>query len=132
MPTERVVAVSTKTYTVRAKRWARGWELHIDGEGVTQTRVLPGADAVARDYLASLHDADFSAAAITVVPDLGGIEADVRRVRAESAEAAAVQARAGANARAVVRALRRDLGLSVTDTATVLGVSRGRVSQLTD
>ena len=30
-------------YNVIAKRWEHGWELHIDGIGVTQSRLLSGA-----------------------------------------------------------------------------------------
>jgi hypothetical protein len=30
------------TYIVRAKRWKHGWELRIDGVGVTQSRNLDG------------------------------------------------------------------------------------------
>ncbi|MGH3631525.1 MAG: acyl-CoA dehydrogenase family protein, partial [Sciscionella sp.] len=37
LPGEGVVAV---TYHVRAKRWAHGWELHVDGVGVTQSASL--------------------------------------------------------------------------------------------
>ncbi len=39
------------TYTVRAKRWKHGWELHIDGVGVTQSRNLDGAEQMVRDYI---------------------------------------------------------------------------------
>ena len=39
------------TYTVRATRWAHGWELHIDGVGVTQSRNLDGAEQMVRDYI---------------------------------------------------------------------------------
>jgi hypothetical protein len=45
----RVVAV--KAYQVTAKRWERGWELHIDGVGVTQSRTVKDAEAMVRDYL---------------------------------------------------------------------------------
>jgi len=38
-----------KTYQVRAKRWEHGWELHIEGVGVTQSRTLWDAEEMARD-----------------------------------------------------------------------------------
>jgi hypothetical protein len=41
-----------RTYTVHAKRWVRGWELHIDGVGVTQCRTFTEAEDMARDYIA--------------------------------------------------------------------------------
>src|SRR5262252_6792227 len=40
------------TYRVTARRWKRGWELHIAGEGVTQSRSLAEADGMVRDYVA--------------------------------------------------------------------------------
>lgn len=39
-------------YEVTARRWEHGWELHIDGVGVTQSRTLTSAQHMARDYLA--------------------------------------------------------------------------------
>ncbi len=38
-------------YNVRAKRWEHGWELHIDGVGVTQSRSLRDAEMMARDLI---------------------------------------------------------------------------------
>jgi hypothetical protein len=32
---------------VTARRWAHGWELHIDGVGVTQSRTLASAERIA-------------------------------------------------------------------------------------
>lgn len=40
-----------KTYQVTAKRWERGWELHIESVGVTQSRTVKDAEAMIRDYL---------------------------------------------------------------------------------
>jgi DNA-directed RNA polymerase specialized sigma24 family protein len=54
---------------------------------------------------------------------------DVRRAKKASKAAAAAQLEAGQRMREVVRKLRAQ-GLSVADTACVLGVSKGRVSQL--
>jgi hypothetical protein len=45
MPEEGVVAVTE--YHVTARRWAHGWELHIDGVGVTQSRTLASAERIA-------------------------------------------------------------------------------------
>ena len=41
-------------HTVVARRWAKGWELHIDGVGVTQSHTLADADLMARDYVSRL------------------------------------------------------------------------------
>lgn len=121
----------TATYTVKAVRWTGGWELHIKGEGVTQVRTLDKAVDQVRDYLETIHERDFSGAEILVEADLGAALLDeVRRARAEVMEAAEAQRIAAEHSRAVARRLREE-GLSVTDAAAVLGVSRGRVSQLT-
>jgi hypothetical protein len=124
-----VSTTHTGKYTVRAVRWSGGWELHIGDVGVTQVRTLAQAAPQARDYLESLLDVDAAGVEIVVVPDLGGLEDEARQIRRELDEAAAAQLLAAEHSRQVVRAL-RDSGLSVTDTAAVLGVTRGRISQL--
>ena len=43
--------VAVKEYEVTATRWERGWELDIDGVGVTQSRTLRDAEERVRDYL---------------------------------------------------------------------------------
>jgi hypothetical protein len=127
MLAERMVAVS---YTVTAKRWKGGWELHIDGEGVTQSRTLAVAEQAVRDYIATLHDLDEVTDDITIVPELDqATKAKIRKVRERQREVERVQREVAADARRVVREL-RSRGLSVTDVAAVLDVSRGRVSQL--
>lgn len=40
-----------KKYQVTAQRWKRGWELHIEGVGVTQCRTVKDAEMMVRDYL---------------------------------------------------------------------------------
>lgn len=115
----------TQTYDVRAKHWAGGWEPHIEGIGVTQVRTLDNAERQVRDYLETLLEVDASQATITIHPDLGGLEELVRIARERSRAAAAAQ-----QVRQVARKL-RERGPSVSDTATVMGVSRGRISQFT-
>lgn len=117
------------SYTARAKRWEHGWELHIDGVGVTQSRTLADAERMVRDYIATLYDLDDVTDDVTIVPDLGSLTDHVRRAKERSRAAEQAQREAAAESRRVARELRR-AGLSVTDTAAVLGVSRGRVSQL--
>jgi len=117
------------TYVVRAKRWAHGWELHIDGVGVSQSRTLGGAEQMVRDYIETLTDRDASDATVVIEPDLGGLEAKAADVRKQIEHAQRENRRAAAASRALASEL-REAGLSVSDTAAVLGVSRGRVSQL--
>ncbi len=50
-----------KTYTVRPVRSKHGWELHIDGVGVTQVDDLEQARAAARDYIEAMTgETDFA------------------------------------------------------------------------
>lgn len=121
--------VAMTTYVVRAKRWAHGWELHIDGVGVTQSRTLDGAEQMVRDYVETLTDRDVSDATVVIEPDLGGLEAKAADVRMQIERAQRESRQAAAASRALASELRA-AGLSVSDTAAVLGVSRGRVSQL--
>lgn len=118
-----------KTYTVTAKRWKHGWELHIDDVGVTQSRTLAGAEQMVRDYVETLLDVDASDADVVVVPELGGLEDRARQVREQAKAAEQARRDSAREVRELATALRA-AGLSISDTAAVLGVSRGRVSQL--
>lgn len=118
-----------KTYSVTAKRWKHGWELHIDDVGVTQSRTLAGAEQMVRDYVETLLDLDVSDVEVLIVPELGGLEDRVRQVREHASAAEQARREAAREARELAAALRA-AGLSISDTAEVLGVSRGRVSQL--
>lgn len=44
----------TKTYTVKARRWDGGWELHIEDLGVTQVADLADAEEMVLDYVGLL------------------------------------------------------------------------------
>ena len=63
-------------FEVRAERWPGGWDLYIDGDGlssgggVTQVTGLDDAEAQVRDYLESVFQTDFSNAVIDIaIPD---------------------------------------------------------------
>jgi DNA-directed RNA polymerase specialized sigma24 family protein len=128
MPAEGVAAVNT--YTVRAKRWARGWELHIDGVGVTQSHGLADAEEMARSYISTMTETAPDSFAITVVPEVGGgVDEDLSAARDAQQAAEEAQRRAAQKYRTVARKL-HDRGLSGRDISTVLGVSPQRVSQL--
>ena len=117
-------------YTVQAKHWSGGWELHVDGLGVTQSRVLANARQQAADLIESYTDAPVDIDDVVIVADLGELSTEVRNARRLTVEAEDMQKKAAREARRVAKEL-RGLGLSVSDSAEVLGVSRGRVSQLT-
>lgn len=130
MPTEGVVAVK---YSVKAKHWEKGWELHIADVGVTQVRLLGDAPRQAADYIETLLDVEVDPKDITVEPQLieRALVVEAHKARKEVRDAEMRLAKAAARQRQVARALRRDEHLSVSDTATVMEISRGRVSQLT-
>jgi DNA-directed RNA polymerase specialized sigma subunit len=116
--------------TVQANRWKLGWELILDDENATQVRVLSQAADQVRDYLDTVDPAvDHSDWSVTVVPNLGSLISEVREAQEATKAAAEAQVMAGEKLRSVVARMRKE-GLSVTDTAAILGVSRGRVSQL--
>jgi hypothetical protein len=128
MPAEGVVAVTT--YTVHARRWERGWELHIDGVGVTQSHGLADAPGMVRSYITMMTGAAPDTFEVNVVPHIGG-GLDEAAIRARDAvrRAEEAQRRAAAKSRSVARRL-REQGLSGRDIAAVLRVSPQRVSQL--
>jgi DNA-directed RNA polymerase specialized sigma24 family protein len=118
------------TYTVRAKRWKHGWELHIDGVGVTQSRNLDGAEQMVRDYIEALTDRDTSDDAVIIQPEVGGgLDEAAEAARAAVTEAEHALRAAAARNRQVAQRLRRE-GLSGRDIAAILHVSAQRVSQL--
>jgi predicted XRE-type DNA-binding protein len=66
---------------------------------------------------------------VEILPDLAGLETQVRQVRETTARAEAAQRKAATMTRTVVRNLKAR-GLSGNDIAAVLKVSPQRVSQL--
>lgn len=114
--------------TAIARPWAHGWELHVEGVGVTQVRVLEHAEQQVRDLIETMTDQQ-PEEAVTVTLDLGPLTDRVADARALTQQAAELQRRAAAESRSVVTDLRQ-AGLSISDIAFVMGVSRGRVSQL--
>lgn len=121
----------TGTYVVLAKRWKRGWELHVDGVGVTQAGTLSKAEAVAREYIAFALDLDDeNSFDVDVVPQLDAELAEqVRSARADVRDAERRQREAAAKQREVAKNLGAS-GLSGREIAAVLGLTPQRVSQL--
>lgn len=119
-----------KTYQVRAKRWEHGWELHIEGVGVTQSRTLWDAEEMARDLIARREDLPGAGFAVRITPEIGGgLDEETRAAREAVSAADQAQRLAAAQSRATARRLRQ-AGLSGRDIAKVLNVSPQRVSQL--
>lgn len=118
-------------YTVTAKRWAHGWELHIDGVGVTQARSLSTAESTAREYIAfALDIEDENSFAVDVVPELDSkLTQEVREARERVEYAAKVQREAALKQRKIAKKL-EDEGLTGREIAAVLEVTPQRVSQI--
>lgn len=118
------------TYKVRARRWERGWELHIEDVGVTQSHTLRDAERMVCDYISLDTGAEPGSFAVEITPEIGG-ELGERTAAARRAVAAAERAQrdAAASSRAVARQL-HGAGLNGRDIAAVLGVTPQRVSQL--
>jgi hypothetical protein len=119
------------TYTIRAVRWVGGWELHIDGVGVTQSTTLAGADRMVRDYLRLDGYTDHLTAALEYEYDgVGGSVAQFLEGQREAIEAQRAGREAAAKVRQALRELVDDVGLNGQEAARVLGISPQRVSQL--
>ncbi|MGL5849990.1 MAG: hypothetical protein ACRCZD_04320, partial [Phycicoccus sp.] len=104
----------------------------IDGVGVTQSKTLAAAEQAARDYIGSIYDLSVeSDVEVVVTPRLGPVGAMVTSAKAKRRKADEANTQAAAAVRAVAARLISS-GLSTADAATVLGVSKGRVSQLTN
>jgi len=118
------------TYNVRARRWKHGWELHIDGVGVTQSRNLAGAEQMVRDYIETLTDHDTADDAVIIKPEVGGgLDQEAEAAREAISEAEHALRAAAFRSRQVARQLSEE-GLSGKDIAAILHVSAQRVSQL--
>ncbi len=117
-------------YDVRAKRWEHGWELHIDGVGVTQSRSLRDAEMMARDLISRRLGLAADSFDVAITPEIGGgLDEQTRAAREAVTDADRAQRRAAAQSREAARRLRQ-AGLSGRDIAKVLDVSPQRVSQL--
>lgn len=118
------------TYNVRARRWKHGWELHIDGVGVTQSRNLAGAEQMVRDYIETLTDHDTADDVVIIKPEVGSdLDQEAEAAREAMSVAENALRAAAARSRQVARQLSQE-GLSGKDIAAILHVSAQRVSQL--
>lgn len=115
-------------YEVIAKRWEHGWELHIEGVGVTQSRGVADAEEMVRHYL----ELEGVSGAFAVRIDFRAeddLEAEIRDAHRAAEEAARAQELAAEKSRAVAHhlAARKYKGVEI---AALLGVSKQRASQL--
>jgi hypothetical protein len=123
--------VAVTRYRVTAKRWEFGWELHIDGVGVTQSATLASAGRMVWDYLAAVTGAEPGEIEVDYRIELDDeLSAEIESARQASREAERLQREAAARWRAIARLLSKDRRMTGSDVAAVLNVSPQRVSQL--
>lgn len=120
----------TEIHDVTAKRWDRGWELHIARVGVTQAGTLAQADRMIRDYIELATGQDGASVHYNLQTDLGPLLVQVDQLRETQGHAYTWQSNAAAQARTLVKDMRH-AGFAGSDIAAVLGISQQRVSQLT-
>lgn len=59
-------------YRVAARRWAKGWELHVEGVGVTQSHMLGDAEMMVRDLIAINTGEPPDSFGVQITPEPGG------------------------------------------------------------
>ena len=121
----------SRTYTVDAKRWEHGWELHVEGLGVTQSRSLHSAARMAREYISLIEGiSDESTIGVEIRPQIeNALGKEVIAARKAVHELAEQQREVATLSRTAAKDL-AESGLSGADIAVVLAVSPQRVSQL--
>ncbi len=118
------------TYKVTATRWEDGWELDIPDHGITQSHSLRDAPEMVRDYIALDTGADPRTIDVEIVPDLGGLETEADRIRAEFQRVWGRQGELTLQSLELLRRLDEAWGLTGADIAEVMHISQQRVSQL--
>ena len=121
----------SRAYTVNARRWEHGWELHVEGVGVTQSKSLHSASRIAREYISLVRSInDESTIDVEIRPHIDNALGDeVIAARKAVHELGERQREVAALSRTAARDLAAS-GLSGADIAVVLEVSPQRVSQL--
>jgi hypothetical protein len=121
----------SKTYVVEAKRWEHGWELHVEGVGVTQSKGLNSAAKMAREYISLVENvSDESTINVEIRPQIDdALSEEVIVARRAVHDLSERQREAAALSRTAAKDLAKS-GLTGADIAVVLDVSPQRVSQL--
>lgn len=124
------------TLTARATREGKWWAVTVpipgEGDQYTQGRTLNEAQEMAEDLVAMWAD-ELDSEDLTKADVVLAIDGTPRRladdVKAAQKEAEAARERAAAAQARAVHAMREE-GMTMEDIARIMGVSKGRVSQL--
>lgn len=120
-------------YTVEAERGARGgWVFQcVEAPGaISESRRLADAEPLMREMISFVAEVPEESVEIRLVPKLpGAVSEHVMQAREAVRSLEETQRQVAELSRRVVREL-KEAGLTGADTATVLGVSPQRVSQL--
>lgn len=122
-----------RRYTARCRRSDGWWAIDVpELQGVhSQARRLDQVEAMARDAIALLLDVSDQSFDVAVQPVLPqGIETDLDAANGARAVADSAGRDAKEAVRHVTRRLHDELGLTVRDVGTILGVSHQRAQQL--
>ncbi|MDO5626971.1 MAG: hypothetical protein Q4G43_01495 [Mobilicoccus sp.] len=116
--------------TARAHRWEHGWELDVEGVGVTQCATLDRAEKQVRDLVATMFDLPEYGGRVAITPQIGDVTPLLEDLAAHIATIEAAT-RAMQTTRAHAIDAMKAAGYSYADIAGAVGVSKGRISQLT-
>ncbi|WP_455132277.1 hypothetical protein [Microbacterium aurum] len=126
--------MSRKTYQLVATPEGQWWIVDVpELDYRTQARKLDQVEHMGRDLIALMEDVpadSFDVATVITMPET--IAAQLDEANRLEREAREVAARAARDRRAAARSLHEAYGLSATEVATLLGVTRARVYQLLD
>ena len=118
---------------VAARKWHGGWELEIVPDvHYTQVVHLSQARKQVLDYLDTVWpegEKEHEGWEINIIPDLASLSRDLIVARKKMQEADEIRRQAAEATRQAVLALKED-GITQSDIAFLMGVSRARVSQL--
>lgn len=126
----RGVKTMSQELTITARPWKHGWELWDGDDCLTQCRRLRDARQQVLDYLDTIDpEVDHAGWDITITPIIEGVTDRVTAAQEATARALALTREAAEMTRFAVRGLVA-AGVKKTDVAFILGVTKGRVTQL--
>ena len=117
-------------FRVTARREGDWWVIDVDGVGATQAKRLDKVEHMARDLVAAMHEVDYDDVRVDVRYELPVAAVEALAEAKAAAEVARQLAKIAADSGRHAAAVLHREGLSLRDTAHLLGVSFQRVHQL--